>query len=69
MMDTILNLGINDITSQILIAKNPTNERFVLDSYRRFIMMFCDVVLGVEGKKFDNKLNEFKAKYGHTEDS
>jgi pyruvate,orthophosphate dikinase len=56
MMDTVLNLGLNDYTCKILIAKNPTNERFVQDSYRRFIMMFSDIVLGIDSKVFDNKL-------------
>lgn len=68
MMDTILNLGINDITSQLLIGKNPSNERFVLDSYRRFVMMFCEVVMGVDCKVFDSKLNELKTKYNRKED-
>lgn len=56
-MDTILNLGLNDYTTELTIAKNPTNEKFVLDCYRRFIMMFSDVVLGVDSKKFENILS------------
>lgn len=68
MMDTILNLGLNNYTSRILIAKNPTNERFVQDSYRRFIMMFSDVVLGVDSKIYDNKLTELKKKYNRAQD-
>src|SRR3990170_2447948 len=47
MMDTVLNLGLNDQTLQGLIARSK-NERFAYDSYRRFIQMFGDVVLGIE---------------------
>lgn len=68
MMDTILNLGMNDYTSRILVAKNPTNERFVNDSYRRFIMMFSDVVLGVDSKLFEAKLTAVKQKYNRAQD-
>lgn len=53
MMDTVLNLGLNKYTVQILLAKNPANERFVWDSFRRFIMMFSDIVLGVDAKVFE----------------
>jgi len=56
MMDTVLNLGLNDFTSKILIAKSPTNEKYVQDSYRRFIMMFSDIVMGIDSKVFDIKL-------------
>ena len=52
MMDTVLNLGLNDISVQGLIKKT-NNERFVMDSYRRFIQMFGDVVIGVEHHKFE----------------
>ena len=47
MMDTILNLGLNDETVQGL-SKNTNDERFALDCYRRFIQMFGDVVIGIE---------------------
>src|SRR5512136_1782772 len=47
MMDTILNLGLNDVTVQGLIAKTG-NERFAWDSYRRFVQMYGDVVLGLK---------------------
>lgn len=63
MMDTILNLGLNDITTELSIAKNPNNEKFVLDCYRRFIMMFSDVVLGVDSKKFEKILSAVKAEH------
>ena len=69
MMDTILNLGLNDYTSKLMIAKNPTKERFVQDSYRRFIMMFSDVVLGVDSKLFEQKLNMIKQKSNKTLDT
>nr|MDD6336079.1 PEP/pyruvate-binding domain-containing protein [bacterium] len=52
MMDTILNLGLNDVSVQGL-ARLTQNERFAYDSYRRFIQMFSDVVMEVEKKKFE----------------
>ena len=61
MMDTILNLGLNDQTAKGLIAKTG-NERFVLDSYRRFIQMFGAVVLGIERDEFESRLSKRKAK-------
>lgn len=59
MMDTVLNLGLNDETTEGLgqIAQNP---RFAYDSYRRFIQMFGDVVLGISKYKFDNILDSVK---------
>ncbi len=63
MMDTVLNLGLNDISVQGLITKTG-NERFAMDSYRRFIQMFGDVVMGVEHAKFEEALNEVKATKG-----
>ncbi len=59
MMDTVLNLGLNDITIQGIIKKT-NNERFAYDSYRRFIQMFGNVVLGVEHNKFEHLLEEIK---------
>ncbi|MHC2995325.1 MAG: pyruvate, phosphate dikinase [Candidatus Atribacteria bacterium] len=59
MMDTVLNLGLNDITIQGII-KETNNERFAFDSYRRFIQMFGNVVLGVEHDKFEHLLEEIK---------
>lgn len=55
MMDTILNLGLNDATVKAMV-KLTGNERFVLDSYRRFIQMFGDVVLNVEHDEFEHAL-------------
>ncbi|MGC8817013.1 MAG: pyruvate, phosphate dikinase [Candidatus Hadarchaeum sp.] len=63
MMDTILNLGLNDETVEGL-AKLTNNERFAYDAYRRFIQMFGKIVLGVEGKKFEEIFEGQKAKVG-----
>ena len=63
MMDTILNLGLNDQTVEI-IAKLTKNERFAYDSYRRFIQMFSDVVMDVEKRKFEDILDEEKHSRG-----
>jgi len=59
MMDTVLNLGLNDKTIQGIIQKT-NNERFAYDSYRRFIQMFGNVVLGIEHDKFEALLDELK---------
>lgn len=59
MMDTILNLGLNDDTVKAL-AKATDNERFAYDSYRRFIQMFSDVAMEVPKYKFENVLDRFK---------
>ncbi|MFI5338477.1 MAG: pyruvate, phosphate dikinase [Candidatus Methylomirabilales bacterium] len=59
MMDTVLNLGLNDQTIQGLIARSK-NERFAYDSYRRFIQMFGDVVLGIEKPSFERLLEAQK---------
>ncbi|MBI2875294.1 MAG: pyruvate, phosphate dikinase, partial [Candidatus Tectomicrobia bacterium] len=61
MMDTVLNLGLNDATLQGLI-RSSGNERFAWDSYRRLLTMFGDVVLGIERKLFDEAMDELKAK-------
>lgn len=63
MMDTILNLGLNDQTINGLI-KSTQNERFALDSYRRFIQMFSNVVLGVEHRLFGEALDKKKETRG-----
>ena len=67
MMDTVLNLGLNDISVEAL-AKNTNNPRFAYDSYRRFIMMFSDVVIGVDKHKFEKVFSEYKQKVGAKED-
>lgn len=59
MMDTVLNLGLNDDSVEGLIKKSG-NARFVLDSYRRFIQMFGDVVMGVEHHDFEKELQGLK---------
>jgi pyruvate,orthophosphate dikinase len=63
MMDTVLNLGLNDEVA-VGFAEVTGNEKFVYDSYRRFIMMFSDVVIGVAKSKFERVLDEFKEKRG-----
>ena len=68
MMDTVLNLGLNDETVEGL-AKLTNNERFAYDSYRRFIQMFSDVVMGIEKSHFDEIMDDIKAKNGVTLDS
>ena len=63
MMDTVLNLGLND-HSTVGLAKRSRNERFALDSYRRFIQMFGDVVLGIQHEKFEEALDMVKMRKG-----
>ncbi|MEH6634791.1 MAG: pyruvate, phosphate dikinase [Halioglobus sp.] len=63
MMNTILNLGLNDeITAGM--AEKTGNPRFAYDSYRRFIQMFADVVMGVDGAKFEHELSQYKTAQG-----
>ncbi len=66
MMDTILNLGMNEEVVDAMIKANPDPkfERFVYDSYRRFIQMFSDVVMGVGKKHFEELIDEMKKKKG-----
>ena len=59
MMDTVLNLGLNDVTVEAL-AKKSGDRRFAYDSYRRFITMYSDVVLGVDHDHFEEILDEHK---------
>ena len=68
MMDTILNLGLNDEAVQGLIAKSE-NERFAYDSYRRFVQMFGNVVLNVDHDEFEHLLEEQKKAKGVTLDT
>jgi pyruvate,orthophosphate dikinase len=63
MMDTVLNLGLNDTTVEGL-AKASGNPRFAYDSYRRFIMMYSDVVLGVHKDHFEHRIEALKARTG-----
>ena len=68
MMDTILNLGLNDATILGLVAKTG-NERFAYDAYRRFVNMFGDVVLGVAHEHFEAVMDEMKAAKGVSHDT
>ena len=70
MMDTILNLGLNDDVVEAMIAGNsdPKFARFVYDSYRRFIQMYSDVVMEVGKKYFEQLIDEMKARKGVTYD-
>ena len=68
MMDTILNLGLNDETVEGL-AELTNNERFAYDSYRRFIQMFSDVVMGIEKIKFDEIFDGVKEENNAKEDT
>ena len=63
MMDTILNLGLNDNTVES-VARLTNNERFAYDSYRRFVQMFSDVVMGIEKRNFEAILDEEKQAKG-----
>lgn len=67
MMDTILNLGINDVVAAT-IAEKSGNPRFAYDSYRRFIQMFADVVKGLSKKRFEEIIDEVKAEKGIKDD-
>ncbi|MGM0499045.1 MAG: pyruvate, phosphate dikinase [Bacillota bacterium] len=68
MMDTILNLGLNDKSVEGL-AKKTSNPRFAYDSYRRLIQMFGNVVLGIPGYEFDNYLERKKEKKDYDNDT
>ncbi len=68
MMDTVLNLGLNDETVEGL-AKKSNDERFAWDSYRRFIQMYGDVVLGVEHHDFEDILDTYKRDEGLGQDT
>lgn len=68
MMDTILNLGLNDESVEAM-AKLTNNPRFAYDSYRRFIQMFADVVMGVEKRLFEDLLDEVKEEKGYKIDT
>jgi pyruvate,orthophosphate dikinase len=68
MMDTVLNIGLNDETAKGMIALTG-NERFVLDSYRRLIQMFGSVVLGIRDEAFEDVLDGFKHEKGVRQDT
>ena len=67
MMDTILNLGMNDEVVETL-AKLTNNRRFAYDCYRRFIQMYSDVVMGLSKKRFEEIIGEVKAERGISDD-
>ncbi|MGQ0628746.1 MAG: pyruvate, phosphate dikinase, partial [Phycisphaerales bacterium] len=68
MMDTILNLGLNDVTVEAM-AKSTGNRRFAYDAYRRLINMFGDVVMGVDHHLFEDAFKHVKAKYKAVNDT
>jgi pyruvate,orthophosphate dikinase len=68
MMDTILNLGLNDESVQGL-ARSSRDDRFAFDSYRRFIQMYSDVVLGIDREHFEEKLFALRDKVGAKNDA
>jgi pyruvate, orthophosphate dikinase len=63
MMDTVLNLGLND-RSVAGLAKQTGNERFARDSYRRFVQMFGKIVLGIDGERFEDELEKLRHERG-----
>jgi pyruvate, orthophosphate dikinase len=68
MMDTVLNLGLNDRTVEGL-ARSTDDARFAYDSYRRFIQMYADVVLGIDHYLFEDRLEEAKQEHGYQLDT
>jgi pyruvate, orthophosphate dikinase len=68
MMETILNLGLNDVSVEAL-ARAANDARFAYDSYRRFVQMYADVVLGVPGRLFEQRLAALKQERGVQEDT
>ncbi|MHB8680502.1 MAG: pyruvate, phosphate dikinase [Acidimicrobiales bacterium] len=68
MMDTVLNLGLND-ESVVGLAKQTDDERFAYDSYRRFVSMYGRIVLGISGERFDALLEEAKERAGASSDA
>ncbi|ARN75479.1 pyruvate, phosphate dikinase [Oceanicoccus sagamiensis] len=67
MMNTILNLGMNDDIVEGM-AKKTNNPRFAYDSYRRFIQMYADVVLEADGEQFEHEIEQYKKAHGKTLD-
>src|SRR5271166_3555178 len=68
MMDTVLNLGLNDVTVEAL-AESSGDRRFAYDSYRRFITMYSNVVLGLDHHLFEEILDEHKDQHGYMLDT
>ena len=69
MMDTILNLGLNDETVKVLAGENGENERFAFDSYRRFILMFTNIAKGHPRTDMDKMLDDLKKENGYKLDT
>src|SRR4051794_11759814 len=68
MLDTVLNLGLNDTSVQGL-AQRTGNERFAWDSYRRFVQMYGNVVMGVQGARFEDEIKRVKQARGVSDDT
>src|SRR6185436_17793330 len=68
MMDTVLNLGLNDETVEAL-ARQSEDRRFAYDSYRRFIQMYSNVVLGIDHHNFEDILEDHQSRAGVTLDT
>ncbi|WP_075997865.1 pyruvate, phosphate dikinase [Salaquimonas pukyongi] len=68
MMDTVLNLGLNDVTVESMAAETG-DKRFAYDCYRRFIQMYGDVVMGVDHELFEEIIDNAKADAGHDQDT
>ncbi len=68
MMDTVLNIGLNDETAQGMVSLTE-NERFVYDSYRRLVQMFGSVVLGIDDEAFEDELDSYKKNKGVENDT
>ncbi|MBV1705927.1 MAG: pyruvate, phosphate dikinase [Hyphomicrobiales bacterium] len=68
MMDTVLNLGLND-TTVLALAAGSGDARFAWDSYRRFIQMYCNVVLDIDHHNFEDILEDYKSMHGHDLDT
>src|SRR5437773_8668258 len=68
MMDTVLNLGLND-QSVVGLARQSGNERFARDAYRRFIQMFGKIVMGVPAHEFEDAMDDIKERVGATSDT
>jgi pyruvate,orthophosphate dikinase len=68
MMDTVLNLGLNDETI-VGVARLTQNERFAQDAYRRFIQMYGRIVMGIEGRAFEDELEKAKKQHGAPADT
>src|SRR6202043_2362623 len=64
MMDTVLNLGLNDDSVQGLAKQSDGDWRFTWDSYRRFVQMFGKIVMNIPGDQFEHRLDEYKERKG-----